>query len=189
MGQLCRYRQASPRVFNSTCTVSRWLNRSPHMHQGGSTAGTGSGICSTKRNQAHSSLTATAPTTWKVDVIYIGKHLIWILNQSSDLRGRWSRCSSPIGVAHHTDTWPYGQTTFSRRSCALVWFRVGNLNWLLTLHGKSAPRRLCDWRFIDGDFVFQFQTFLQNLIRLFDMDGENCLAQDKWIEHLKGRLT
>uniref|UniRef100_A0A182M021 EF-hand domain-containing protein n=1 Tax=Anopheles culicifacies TaxID=139723 RepID=A0A182M021_9DIPT len=32
-------------------------------------------------------------------------------------------------------------------------------------------------------------TFLQNLFRLFDMDNENFLVQDKWIEHLKGRLT
>uniref|UniRef100_A0A182Q3E8 EF-hand domain-containing protein n=1 Tax=Anopheles farauti TaxID=69004 RepID=A0A182Q3E8_9DIPT len=31
-------------------------------------------------------------------------------------------------------------------------------------------------------------TFLQNLFRLFDMDNENFLVQDKWIEHLKGRL-
>ena len=42
---------------------------------------------------------------------------------------------------------------------------------------------------LTGDFVFRFQAFLQNLFRLFDMDGENCLVQDKWIEHLKGRLT
>ncbi|XP_062548461.1 NADPH oxidase 5 [Armigeres subalbatus] len=37
--------------------------------------------------------------------------------------------------------------------------------------------------------IFREQTFLQNLFRLFDMDNENCLAQDKWIEHIKGRLT
>ncbi|XP_053673530.1 uncharacterized protein LOC128723791 [Anopheles nili] len=37
--------------------------------------------------------------------------------------------------------------------------------------------------------IFREQTFLQNLFRLFDMDNENFLVQDKWIEHLKGRLT
>ncbi|XP_055539502.1 uncharacterized protein LOC129726613 [Wyeomyia smithii] len=37
--------------------------------------------------------------------------------------------------------------------------------------------------------IFREQTFLQNLFRLFDMDNENCLEQDKWIEHIKGRLT
>ncbi|XP_065083543.1 NADPH oxidase 5 [Ochlerotatus camptorhynchus] len=37
--------------------------------------------------------------------------------------------------------------------------------------------------------IFREQAFLQNLFRLFDMDNENSLEQDKWIEHLKGRLT
>ncbi|XP_050094231.1 uncharacterized protein LOC126576951 [Anopheles aquasalis] len=43
---------------------------------------------------------------------------------------------------------------------------------------------------IDGfKRIFREQTFLQNLFRLFDMENENFLVQDRWIEHLKGRLT
>ncbi|TMW42412.1 hypothetical protein DOY81_012508, partial [Sarcophaga bullata] len=31
--------------------------------------------------------------------------------------------------------------------------------------------------------------FLQKFFHLFDLDGNGYLVQDRWIEHLKGRLT
>ncbi|XP_055700750.1 NADPH oxidase 5 [Phlebotomus papatasi] len=36
---------------------------------------------------------------------------------------------------------------------------------------------------------FKNQKFLRNFFRLFDLENEDTLCQEKWIEHLKGRLT
>uniref|UniRef100_A0A1B0CH89 EF-hand domain-containing protein n=2 Tax=Lutzomyia longipalpis TaxID=7200 RepID=A0A1B0CH89_LUTLO len=36
---------------------------------------------------------------------------------------------------------------------------------------------------------FKNQKFLRNFFRLFDLENEDALCQEKWIEHLKGRLT
>ncbi|GAB0100610.1 uncharacterized protein DMENIID0001_166720 [Sergentomyia squamirostris] len=36
---------------------------------------------------------------------------------------------------------------------------------------------------------FKNQKFLRNFFKLFDIENEDALCQEKWIEHLKGRLT
>lgn len=69
--------------------------------------------------------------------------------------------------------------------------------WLLCLLDLAVPRwqfetwlRLFQWPIIFSFvFLFQLQALMVNLFKLFDVDNYGYLVQDKWIEHLKGRLT
>lgn len=39
------------------------------------------------------------------------------------------------------------------------------------------------------NFYIYLQEFQQKLFQLFDLERHGYLLQDRWIEHLKGRLT